>query len=119
MALLLDYTIHQAVERDGLPRVGDYDDGVQRMLYRDGHAIKSVTLPEWPAEQAALAARDAERAKHEAMRDGLGNAARLHVGKNVRQLTLPEIRDLFALFLEQQGMLDADGKIQSPQGDMP
>lgn len=114
MATLLDYSIHEAVAADGVPRAADYDDGEQRMLYRDGHVVRSVPLADWPAEEQALAARDAERAKHATMRESLGNAARTHAGKDAKQLTFPEMRDLFALYLEKEGMLDADGRVRAP-----
>lgn len=121
---LLEPEKHAQVAADGVPRearyLTTYDDGTTaeelHMLYRDGGMVRSIPLAEWPAEQQALAARDAERAKHQTMRDNLGNAARAHVGKDAKQLTLPEMRDLFALFLEQQGMLDSNGKVQAPKG---
>ena len=120
---LLDPSIHDAVAADGVPReaayLTTYDDTTTaetiHMLYRDGNVVRSVPIDDWLAEQQALAARDAERAKHATMRESLGNAARAHAGKDAKLLTFPEMRDLFALFLEQQGLLDSDGKVQGPK----
>lgn len=119
---LLEPETHDAVAMDGQAREAyyrtTYDDGTTaettHMLYRDGGTVRSVPLADWPAEQQALAARDAERTKHAPMREELGNAARAHAGKSAKQLTFPEMRDLFALFLEREGLLDADGKVQAP-----
>ena len=87
---LLDPEKHEAVAADGVARearyLTTYDDGTTaetiHMLYRDGGAVRSIEIEQWQAEQQALAARDAEREKHAAMREGLGAAARTHVGKD-------------------------------------
>lgn len=118
---LLDPSIHVAVEADGVPREGryrtTYDDGSQaetiHMLYRDGGLVRSVPIADWPAEEQALAARDADRAKHAAMNEGLRTAAERHKGKVASQLTFPEMRDILALWMDERGLLDADGKIKS------
>lgn len=128
MAEIAQYTLlepekHIAVAADGVPRealyLATYDDNTTaeelHMLYRDGNAVRSIPIADWPAEQAALAARDAERQKHAAMQQGLKDAARPHVGKPVKQLTFPEMRDVFALLMEREGLLDADGNVRAPE----
>lgn len=117
---LLDPTIHLAVEADGVARPAryqtTYDDGTTgetfHQLYRDGGVVRSVLLADWPAEQQALAARDADRAKHEAMNTGLRTAAERHTGKQAAQLTFPELRDFLLLLMDREGLLDSDGKIK-------
>lgn len=111
MPRLLDYTIHEAVERDGQPRVGDYDDGTQQMLFKDGDLVRSVELAAWPAEQQALAQRESARTKRSALRASLRTAAAAHRGKDARALTLPELRDLVLVLLEERGLLDDDGRV--------
>src|SRR5262245_47007698 len=110
----LDPSIADAVAADGKPREGryltTYDDGTTaetvHMLYKDGQAIRSVPIADWPAEQQALAGRDAERQKHQALNDSLRGAAAAHKGKDARQLTFPEIRDIMALWMDERGLLD-------------
>ena len=116
----LDPTIHDAVEQDGIPRDGryrtEYDDGSQaetiHMLYRDGGMVRSVPIEGWSAEQQALAARDADRTKHEAMNASLRSAAATHKGKQATLLTFPEMRDFLALLMDERGLLDSDGKVK-------
>lgn len=116
---LIDPSLHDAVEADGKPRearyLTTYDDGTtgetQHMLYRDGEVVRSVALTDWPAEQAALAARDAARAKRLALQASLRTAAQAHRGKDARALTLPELRDLVLILLEERGLLDDDGRV--------
>jgi hypothetical protein len=47
MSLIRDRSIHTAVERDGLPRVAAYDDGVDRVLFLDGEIVRSVEASAW------------------------------------------------------------------------
>src|SRR5262245_61834063 len=117
--MLLDPSIHEAVAADGQPRsaryLTTYDAGstaetVQK-LYRDGNAVRSVPIEAWPTEEQALAARDAERQKHAALNQQLRTAAAAQRGKDARQLTFPEMRDIMALWMDERGLLDADGKI--------
>lgn len=123
-SIALDPSIHAAVAADGQPREGHYlttyDDGAQaqtvHMVYRDGPMVRSVPIADWPAEQQALAARDAERAKHETMNDGLRAAASAHKGKMANQLTFPEMRDIMALWMDERGLVDADGKVKDGAG---
>lgn len=116
---LLEPDILAAVEQDGVPRqaryLTTYEDGRKvetlHMLWRDAGLVRSCLLADWPTEQAALALRDQERQKRAALRDSIQAAARTHVGKRADQLTLPELRDLFLVFLEREGMLDSEGRI--------
>lgn len=111
MVLILDPAVHAAVEVDGLPREAGYDDGLVRMLYRDGAVARSCLLADWPAEQAALAARDAERQQRTAARAALRAALTPIRGKQPAQWSLPELRDLVAVLLDQAGLLDSDGAV--------
>ena len=119
--VLTDPQIARDVMADGQPREGRYttvyDDGSTgetiHMLYRDGEVVRSVPIADWPAEQQAQAARDAERQKHQTMNAGLKTAANAHRGKAAALLTFPEIRDIMALWMDERGLLDADGKIKA------
>jgi len=118
---LLEPGVALSVTADGQPREGRYatvyDDGSTgetiHMLYRNGEVVQSVPIADWPAEQQAQAARDAERQKHQTMNAGLKTAANAHRGKAATQLTFPEIRDIMALWMDERGLLDADGKIKA------
>jgi len=125
MALLLDYTIHEAVARDGLPRVADYDDGTKQVLYLDGDRVRSMDVAAWlatrgplpadptPAERAAaIAAREAARqqalADAAALRQQVLTIAQSAVGVRVDQLTAGQVRALFAVLLHKEGALKGD-----------
>jgi len=119
---LLEPEVALSVAADGVPREGRYatvyDDGstgeTQHMLYKDvGGLLHSVPIADWPTEQQALAAREAERQKHQAMNVNLRTAANAHRGKAAAVLTFPEIRDIMALWMDEKGLLDADGKIKT------
>lgn len=111
---LLD-DVTDLVRADGQPRTtrGVDQDGAEsrHMVFRDGDAVRSCLIEDWPAEQQALAAREAARTKRAALKQGLRAAAAAHAGKRADALTLPELRDLVALLLEQAGMLDEDGQV--------
>lgn len=126
MPLILNSDLHYAVERDGLPRVADYDDGTQQVLYFDRGQVRSMLADEWlvqrgplpveptPAESAAAErarAQQAEaaRARREALRGQLRAAV---AGKRVAQMTLPELRDLVGVLAEMAGLLDEDGVVR-------
>lgn len=109
----LDQAIADQVAADGLARQATADDGSKHMLFWDGTKVRSVRLADWPAEQIKLAAQGATQTKRAALRTQLRTAAQAHVGKSPQQLTLPELRDLVALLLEQAGLLDEDGGIGS------
>jgi hypothetical protein len=124
MAVIINgLAIQEAVTRDGLPRLAVDGDGKQYVMYRapGAHIAQSMPVEEWagplptdPTEAeiaAALAVRDAERATRADLAQRLQTAARAHAGKRADQLTLPELRDLFALWLLAQGMLDGEGKV--------
>ena len=112
MPLLIDgLQLSNAVLSDGQPRQATADDGTEHMLFRDGEVVRSVLLADWPAEQTAQAARDAARAKRIALRQSISDAAQAHAGKRANGLTLPELRDLVLVLLEERGMLDDDGNV--------
>jgi hypothetical protein len=108
---LLSQAIADQVAIDQQPRQATADDGSVHMLFLDGGVVRSVLLNDWPAEQLALAARDAVRIKRQALRVALRSAAQAHAGKRAGQLTLPELRDLVLILLEERGLLDEDGKV--------
>lgn len=93
----------QAIDQDGQTSI--------HMAFRDGDAVRTVARADWPAEQFTLAARDAARAKRLALRVSLRTAAATHRGKDARALTLPELRDLVLVLLEERGLLDDDGRV--------
>jgi hypothetical protein len=128
MSLIRDRSIHTAVERDGLPRVAAYDDGIDRVLFLDGEIVRSVEASAWidvlptdptPAESAAaIAARETER---QAKRDKVAQAkAALRaslvpiVGKRAGQWSVAEVRDLLAVVLDALGLLDDDQAVRLP-----
>ena len=126
--LMRGLEIQEAVGRDGLPRVAQANDGTQDVMYlADGaHIAQSMSAAEWLAQRgplpadptqaeidAALAQRDAERQKRQAMSNSLRGAANAHRGKTAALLTLPEMRDIMALWMDEKGLLDADGKIRA------
>lgn len=121
MATPISYTLlepdkYDAVAQDHQPREAryrvTYDDGTTaeepQMLYWNGANVRSATMAEWgstaQAEIAEGNKRTAQRAQFQA-------DARAHVGKKAKQLTLPEIRDLFLLYLERDGFVDSDGNL--------
>jgi hypothetical protein len=103
--------LSELVETDGVPREATADDGSQHMLFRDGHLIRSCLLADWPAEQAALAAKEAQRTKRAATQATLRAALTPIAGKKPQQWSVAELRDLVAVLLDQAGMLDADGAV--------
>lgn|SRR5262245_55240876 len=126
MALILNPDIHDAVEGDGLPRVADYDDGVQRVLFLDGALVRSMLAADWPPplpveptpEQIvqALAAREQarQRAETEAtqLRQLVRTKAQSAVGVAIDDLMVGQLRALVAILLHKEGALDKDGKIR-------
>lgn len=118
MTTLLDYSIHQAVGRDGLPRVGDYDDGSRHVLYLDGDVVRSKTVEEWgaplpadptPAESAAaIQAREARRDEARERRRVRIRLAQSAVGVHVKDLTASQRVALVELLLFRAGALDDD-----------
>lgn len=126
MPRLLDPERHYAVERDGLPRVADYDDGLQRVLYLDGAVVRSMPVTDWPpplptepteAEiAAALAAR--EQGRQDALRDALALRQALRtklasaVGVQIDDLLVGQLRALVAYLLWREGALDKDLRVR-------
>lgn len=128
MARLLDFTRHEAVERDHLPRVASYDDDSQHVLYWDG-VVRSLTAAEWLAQRgplpadptpeqiaAALAARTQERqqeaADTQALRQALRTRLQSAVGVQVDDLLVGQLRALVAYLLWREGALDADLRVR-------
>lgn len=129
MARLLDPERHFAVERDGLPRVADYDDGSQHVLYLDGDLVRSLAAADWlatrgplpsdptPQESAmAIAARETGRATRQAdaiiLRSQIRTAARALAGKKPTQWNTQELRELVALLLHDGGYLEGDAALR-------
>lgn len=129
MPTIRDTERHYAVERDGLPRVADYDDGSQQVLYLDGDLVRSMPTAEWltmrgplPADptpeqvQAALAARRAaeQQAAQDAaaLRQLVRTKAQSAVGVAIDDLLVGQLRALVAILLHKEGALDKDGKIR-------
>lgn len=112
---LIDPTLHEAVAQDHQPREAryrtTYDDGsageTTHMLFWDGGRVRSVLLADWPAEQAAVGAKEQARqqqaARHAALRASVA-------GKRVDALTLPELRALVEILAA--GLLDAEGRVR-------
>lgn len=128
MPTLLHFAIHEAVERDGLPRVGEYDDGSRHVLYLDGAVVRSMPAADWPpplpadptpAEiAAAVAAR--EQAAQQADRDGaqLRQAIRTRLeslaGKRIDDLLVGELKTLLLYLIAREGGIDKDLKVKAP-----
>lgn len=126
MPRLLNPDTHFAVERDGLPRVGMYDDGLQKVLYLNGgEVVQSLTAAEWlatrgplpadptPQESAAAitareTARQAALADASALRQQVLTIAQSAVGIRVDALTAGQVRALFAILLWKEGALKND-----------
>lgn len=124
MPRLLDYTIHEAVQADGLPRVADYDDDSRHVLYLNGGSVvQSLTAAEWlatrgplpvdptPGESAAaIAAREAALAAALAAaatkRAQILAIAQSTVGIRADLLTNLQLRALFGIILWEAGALD-------------
>jgi hypothetical protein len=127
MPTLLNYATHQAVARDGLPRVADYDDGSQQVLFLDGDTVRSMPAADWPpplptdptpAEiAAAIAARQVAQQQAEsdalALRQRVRTIAQSAVGVQVDQLTAIQVRALIAVLLHKAGALDKSGAIRA------
>jgi hypothetical protein len=127
MSLIRDRSIHTAVERDGLPRVAAYDDGIDRVLFLDGEIVRSVEASAWidvlptdptPAESAAaIAARETERGNRQAAallrRQRARDLAASAVGVKVGALTPRQVEALLGLLLWKAGALD-DGLLIRP-----
>ena len=131
MGTLLDYSIYQAVMLDGLPRIADYDDGEQRVLYLNGSPLPaSMLAADWlvqrgplpvaPTQQeidAAIAAREAARqqatADAAALRQQVLTIAQSTVGVPINQVsTVAQLRALMAILLWQAGALDRAGAVR-------
>ncbi len=125
MTTLLNYTIHQAVAHDGLPRVANYDDGSQQVLYLDGAIVRSMLATDWlttrgplPTDPtsdqvaAAIAAREAARQQAltdaAALRQQILTIAQGAVGTRIDLLTAAQTRALFAASLWRDGAVKAD-----------
>lgn len=122
MPHILEPAIHFAVERDGLPRVAQYDDGVDRVLYLEGEIVHTMEARDWPpplptdptpAEiAAAIAARAAERAARSTeaaqLRQQVIARAQAVVGVRATDLTAAQLRDLFVAILWDAGALNPD-----------
>lgn len=125
MPLLLTPETHERVALDGLPRVAQYDDSSQHVLYLDGEVVRSLTDVEWlaqrgalptdptPAESAAaIAARETARGNRQAAallrRQGMLALAESAVGVKVGQLTPRQVEALLGVVLLGFGALDDD-----------
>jgi hypothetical protein len=127
MSLIRDRSIHTAVERDGLPRVAAYDDGIDRVLFLDGDVVRSVEASAWQGvlpidptpEQstAAIAARETERGNRQAAtalkKQRTIDLAESAVGVQVGTLSPRQVEALLGLLLWKAGALD-DGLLIRP-----
>jgi hypothetical protein len=126
MPLLLTPNIHEDVVRDGLPRVGAYDDGSQHVLYLDGEVVRSMLATAWPSplpteptpaeSETAIAARETAREGRKAAallrRQGMLALAESAVGVKVGALTPRQVEALLGVVLLNAGALDDELKIR-------
>lgn len=108
----LDQAIADLVAQDGQPRESTADDGTQHMLYRDGVKVRSCLLADWPAEQAALAAKETERQAaaqlRQAIRARLGGLA----GKRVDDLLVGDLKTLLLYLVWREDGIDKEMKVR-------
>ncbi len=123
MATLLDFSIYQAVERDGLPRVAHYDDGIDRVLYLNGSPFPASmlasdwppplpTAPTQPQIDAAIAARaaaaQAAATAAAALRQTIITQAQSAVGLSINALNAGQRNALMACLFWQAGAIADD-----------
>jgi hypothetical protein len=132
ISYLLPKAIADAVAADGLPRVATdlNGSGTEHVLYLERGIVHSMLTNDWqgplptdPTQQqiaAALAAREAARvaalAAETTKRVQVLAIAQSAVGVQVEQLTLEQLRALYAITLWQAGALDA-GLVVRPLGE--
>lgn len=110
----LPENIYAAVAADGIPREATdiAGSGTKHMIFlNEIGAVESCPIAAWPAEEAALALRKAERQQKEAALAALRAALTPIRGKGAAQWSVAEMRDLLAILLDQAGLLDADGGV--------
>jgi hypothetical protein len=126
MPTLLDPEKHFAVEFDHLPRVADYDDGSQHVLYWD-ELVRSMAAEDWPGplpadptpEESAAARQQIKQdeaqaeADADALRQRILNTAQSAVGVAYDQLTAAQLRALFGILLAKAGALDKNGVVRA------
>jgi hypothetical protein len=106
--------IYAAVAADGIPREATdiAGSGTKHMIFlNEIGAVESCPIADWSAREAALASRTAERQQKEATRQTLHAALTPIQGKDKGQWSLPEVRDLLAILLDQAGLLGAGGGV--------
>lgn len=106
--LRLPQDVADLVATDQQPRQAAADDGSIHMLFWDGTKVRSTPIEKWAAMQQELAAQDAAAARANQRRQTVRAKAAAHAGKKADQLTLPEMRDILLMFLEERGALADD-----------
>lgn len=81
------------------------------MLFLEDGKVQSCALEEWEARQKILAKKEREREDGRVLRQRIRDQAESAVGRRADQLTLPEMRALFAL-LVLCPTLDKDGAVR-------
>lgn len=109
---LLPPAITALVAQDGQPRAAQTDDGAQHMVWREDGLLRSCLLADWPAAQAALAAREAERDRATALRQAIRAQLQSTAGVRVDELLVGQLRALVAYLLWREGAIDADMRIR-------
>jgi hypothetical protein len=129
MPLLLDYTIHEAVAADGLPRVADYDDGTQQVLFLGGAIVQSMSTADWLTQRGPLpadptpqqsadavaaraAAQQAQTAKRAALRTRARTIVSGAVGVDFAALTNAQLLGLVKVMAHRLGAFDDDGLLR-------
>lgn len=105
--LKLPQDIADLVAADQQPREALDDRGDRHMLFWDGK-VRSVPIEQWPQVQQELAEKETAAARAAQRKATVRAKAAVHVGKKADQLTLPEMRDILLMFLEERGALADD-----------
>lgn len=106
--LRLPQDVADLVAADQQPRQATADDGSEHMLFWDGSKVRSVPVEQWAAMQQELAGKAAAAARADQRRQTVRAKAQAHAGKRADQLSLPEMRDILLMFLEERGALADD-----------
>lgn len=107
----LPQAIADLVAADQQPREATADDGSEHMLFWDGK-VRSVPVEQWSAMQQELAEKEAATARAAQRKATVKAKAAAHAGKKVDQLSLPELREVVAVLLEERGALDDELRVK-------
>ena len=105
---LLSQAIADQVAADGMPRRATADDGSEHMLFLDGARVRSCLLADWPTQQAALAAKEAERQSAAQLKQQIRTRLDSLAGKKVDDLLVGELKTLLLYLIHREGGVSKD-----------